>query len=615
MFKNNDILLSLKKELKVEEKKVVGKVRFTQKNFGFLITENKESYFIPPNELKKVLPNDTVECIVRKNNDKEYVEVISLIEQEECQLIGKIEKRNNNFFFQHARFKLSMFVLPNPKMSDNDYVEVKLNRHPLKEGKLAVSLVSVICNESAPDLFWQLAMYENKIKEVEFSGELPEKVKENRELLEREYFAIDSKSTRDRDDVIYIEKTDYGYMLSVAISDVAEYIKEGSEIDLHAKNNKNSFYLLSKTLNMLPRKLSEDLLSLNKGFERLVVLVDMKFNEEGKCIGYDFKESKIKIAENYAYSELDLEYKNNNVFENKKLDTFKDFYELRKSYREKTEILMEYRIDYSYIVEDYKLVNIIRKEESLTDKMIAESMSIANVCCANLLTVNDSQGVFNGFAGYQKEKKPEIIAVLDALSIDFKEEDLFTFKTYQNIQQEFKNKSPSEKSLLNMFYSKSVYSAEPKEHYGLSVEAYATFTSPIRKYGDLENHRRIKSIINNEKITTPIEEDFLIELKDKQIAQRKSESFIKRSLGKEYFKKFVGKTFNVKVFNVLAKGVNVKYEDNDMVCYLPFKEECVYDPILKTLIHQDKTYKINDILNVSLVESGDRGNIVKEKNC
>jgi exoribonuclease-2 len=624
MFKDNALLQGLQKEFKKDEKRVTGKVRYTQKSFGFLITEDNESYFIPPFELKKVLPDDIVEAVVKKGKeDKEFVEIDKLIEKGTIEFIGKIEKRNNNFFLMPDNMNISMFVLPNPKLKDGDWITAKLKRHPLNEGKLAVNLLSVIANNEDKRLFWKLAIEKNQInnevytldinKEDLVLSEYPRK-----DLREKSFFTVDGyaktsqmaqKDKRDRDDAVCVERAELGYKLYVAISDVAEFVKEGSALDQFAKKNTISYYFPDQTIPMLPKELSENHLSLNESVDRPVVVCEMDLDNNGEVVNYNFYEALINSNAQLSYN-LVSDYIDSGVEQyysdlEKDIILFAELGKLRNEWRTENQNVFENRKEYQLFLEDSKIIDIKELDNLKSALYIEEFMLSANISFAKYMDENNAEAIYNDFSGYMKEKKPEVLGLIDLFNIDIEQEEIFTFSGFQKIKEQLKDKEDYISDLFNMCMSKAKLSLSAVPHAGLGIESgYATFTSPLRKYIDLINHRNLKAVIRNNELVN-INSDLLLSLKENQLKQRKAENFIKNNLHYVYMSDKLNEEFNGKVIGVFPRGVSLKLEENGIMGFLPIdsfgKEVTEYNEVERKIIfNDDTTIKLSDIIEVSL---------------
>jgi VacB/RNase II family 3'-5' exoribonuclease len=571
-------------------KKIQGTVIYTTKSFGFLETIENQSYFIPPQELKKVLPNDVVECSIVKENDKEFVIIEKLIQKGNQYFIGKIEKGGNNYFLKVEDSPLSLFIEKTNQLKETDWIKCKLNKHPLENGKSSVVFEEFVSTNNDSRLYWNLAIKNNEIKEESFKEIIKEsdyKVSMNnrKNLLDKSFFTVDGnvltvkeakKEKRDRDDAICIEEYKGGYKVYVAISDVAEFVTEGGLLDKYAQNNTTSYYLLDKVIPMLPRKLSEDYLSLNENLDRPVMVCEMIINKKGKVNSYNFYEALINSKAQLSYNMVSDYFKNGVEKEYEELSNDINNFEkvglLRKSYREKNNIVQENRIEYKIRLCQSKIDNIQKIEQLDSARYIEELMISANACYGSFIKDKEQEAIYNNFSGFSKQSKIKLLSLIERYKLKIKESDLYDFKGYKKIQNKLLKQPENVRTLFNTHLEKATLSKIQVPHFGLGIESgYATFTSPLRKYVDLINHRILKSILRNEKVYEINNEELLF-LKSNQLKQRKAENYIKNNLYIDYMSRKYDHIYDGKIVFINSKGAKVKMEENGIVGFISLED-------------------------------------------
>lgn len=602
-------------------RKIQGTVIYTNQSFGFLETSDKQSHFIPPQELKKVLPNDIIEAHIVEENDKEFVVVDKLIQQGQDTFIGQVEKGGNNYFLNIEDSPLSFFIKRNPNIKEGDWIKCKLVQHPFHT-KSAVIYEEFISSDRNERLYWDLAIAYNDIKDKEYKEEINtssfEISKYNRkDQRDKNYFTIDGNKKselesknekRDRDDAICIEKHKEGYKVYVAISDVAEYVTEGSTLNDYAKSNTTSYYLFDKVIPMLPRKLSEDLLSLNEKIDRPAMVCEMFINKEGEIKSYEFYESIIHSKAQLSYDLVNKYFKNGCSMEYKELEQdIKNFEKvglLRKTYREENNVVFENRIEYKFRLNNSKIEKIEKVEQLDSARYIEELMVAANACFGMFIKDNNQEAIYNKFLGYSQDKREDLLSLIEKYELKITEEELYIFNGYKKIQSLLSKQPENIKVLFNRHLEKAVLSKNQVPHYGLGfLEGYATFTSPLRKYIDLINHRILKSILRNEEVYKFKEEE-LIKLKENQLKQRKAENYIKHRLYMDYMYNKKDIDYEAKVVFMNGRGAKIQLEENGVTGLLPLEEilknSCEYNPEERLLNIQQNIVKIGDIFKVSL---------------
>ncbi len=598
------------------KKTIQGTVIYTNQSFGFLETSQNKSYFIPPQELKKVLPNDIVECSIISENDKEFVIVEKLIAKGQVEFIGKVEKGGNSYFLNIENSPLSFYIYKNENIQEGDWIKCKLKNHPFDK-KSSVEFMSLISKSNDERLYWNLALAYNDINTETFNTEIiyPEISKNRKDQRDKNYFTVDgNKKTeleclsekRDRDDAICIEECKNGYKVYVAISDVAEYVKPDSDLDNHAQKNTTSYYLFDQVIPMLPRELSEEALSLNENVDRPAMVCEMFINKKGKVKSYDFYEALINSKAQLSYDLVSQYFKNgcSDKFKHlsKDIKNFEKVGLLRKEYREKHNIVFQNRIEYQLKLKNSKIEEIEKLEQLDSARYIEEFMVAANHSFGKYMKDNNVKAIYNKFIGYSEDKKEELLEIIKKYKLRIKESDLYTFKGYKKIQKKLLKQPENVVTLFNRCLEKAILSEIQVPHYGLGLEdGYATFTSPLRKYIDLINHRILKSLLRNEEIYK-FNNEYLIELKANQLKQRKAENYIKQHLYSDYMYGKRNIDYKGKVVFMNSKGAKIQIEENGVTGLLPFEE------ILKMNFEYIQTERVMNI-NSNIVKIGDVFNI------
>ena len=194
--------------------------------------------------------------------------------------------------------------------------------------------------------------------------------------------------------------------------------------------------------------------------------------------------------------------------------------------------------------------------------------------------------------------------LIEKYSFDIKESDLYSFSGYKKIQKELSKQPENVKTLFNCHLTKGKLSKIQVPHYGLGIETgYATFTSPLRKYIDLINHRILKSILRNEEVYK-INEEELLSLKANQLKQRTAENYIKNNLYIDYMDRRYKEEYKGKIVFMNARGARIKLDETGIVGFLPNEElmksslEYVNDE--KKLILNESEVKIGDVFTIRL---------------
>lgn len=608
MFKKNEALSQLKKEI-VESKIIVtGIVKSTAKSFGFLECTNDKDYFIPPDQMKLVLNGDSVEATVKKNNDRHFIIIEKVINSSIDKFIGKIKIKDKNIFVEPESIsdKKWVFLLPNHKLAlkEGDYVNVKLSHHPFSnKGRSAVTLVNKIGSAGDNNLAWEYTKSKMGISDHMAIGLPHDKVREvitqsarNRlDMTSVPFITIDGESTKDIDDAIYVEKLENQYKLVVAIADPTLIFKVDNDLHNEFKKQSSTYYLPSENIPMMPRELSEDIFSLVENQVRPALCCEMLINSrEGNVEKYSFYEAMIKSNARLSYNDVShfIKEKSNNYKIKgdiaNQVNLLHELTHCRFEWRSKNTNEFPNRKDFFFTLdEDMKVTGVREMSSNIAHYMVEEAMVAANISVGSFLKENKSQGIFNTHAGF---KKSSVNKVKEIIGLDIDVNSLDGFALANKI---FLAASPKKKSLLRGLFERGSIEIEPKPHLAMGIDSYATFTSPIRKYGDMLNHLLIKSAIGGECFS--MEEGVASCIEEAKAKQGRSQTEVKNWLYAEYMETKVGKAFNAEIRSFNKFGLSVYIVDNGAMGFIPssFLKKNRND---KVSVDEEGNYMINDIV-------------------
>ncbi len=333
--------------------------------------------------------------------------------------------------------------------------------------------------------------------------------------LDKPFYTIDSIHTKDIDDAIYIEKDGKDFILYVAIADVSAYIEKDSALDQRAFSMASSYYLPQKTVHMVNRELSEGLCSLNGGIPKRTMVCSMRITEDGEVIDSHFSEEVIMSSARLTYNDVDGLLKKEEATES-------TFYASREDIVESLNILEQFSQtqgkghrshEWLFDFPEYKLGEngkidhlYLEGEEALSQRMVASAMLAANTATAKFLEESyPNLGLFRNQVAPLDGEKP----------------------------------------------TTATYSENNEGHWGLGVDFYTHFTSPIRRYCDLIVHRLLKGVLHQKKDNEYTDEKLQIiakQINTKQYVAKQCESKAKQLLLPQYLEQLVqSHTFNEKL--------------------------------------------------------------------
>lgn len=651
MFQNNPLLAQLKQQIEANKEYVEGMVKASDKSYGFLECD-KNSYFIPPMEMKKVMHGDKVKAVVKRDGDKEQVEIDSLIEPMLGRFIAQVRfNRDGKLQLAVDHPNIKNLVSANThkqvseKLENGDWVVAQLKTHPLRDDRfLFAQITQFICKAEDNFAPWwvTLARHEQPREPVANADHYTLSDQLEREDLTSLYFTtIDSPSTQDMDDALYIEpieenNTQLGWRLVVAIADPTAYIPENSTIEKAARQRCFTNYLPAFNIPMLPRELSDDLCSLVPNQKRPALVSYIETDLTGNIIGEArfvsaWVESKAKLAYDNVSDYIEgteNAWQPESVETKQQIDRLYQFTLARIDWRAKNALLFKESGDYSFdINEDGSVREIHLEHRRIANQMIEEAMIIANICAAEFLEKYAQTGIFNTHNGFDS-KNLEVAHkfLLDTLATAenqekltacYSPERLATLEGYCEMRRSIDDFPEKFLELrLRRYLTFAEFKAKAAPHFGLGLSHYATWTSPIRKYGDMVNHRLIKQVLVQQSADTtaeipPVDESIFTRLQEARRQNRLVERDVADWLYARYLAPMVEQAveFDCEIADVSRGGVRAKVNSNGAQIFIPMstihdkKEEIDYRPEeIALYIKGEKTYQIGQNVNVKLKE-------------
>lgn len=386
---------------------------------------------------------------------------------------------------------------------------------------------------------------------------------QRKDLTKVPFITIDGADAKDFDDAVFCNLNDSGFLLNVAIADVAELVSENSCIDQEAKKRGTSIYFPSKVIPMLPEKISNNLCSLVPDEIRNVLVCEINFSLDGSIKSYEFFQAKILSHRRMTYTEVEQYIKNSNSDISKQIKTSLDALNLltknlltKRSQRKALEI--EGNEPILSIDEDGKVSSINLPQRLYAHQMIEESMLAANVCAANFMNKHYKFGV------YRIHEEPEELK-LESLK------SFFSLKGFSNQRQDtplalinkclrFSSKNKLNKVLQTVVLQslkRAEYSIKEIGHFGLQLERYSHFTSPIRRYPDLMTHRLIKNIISKGNLDINKDKIEVVcgEMSELERNAEKSSRQVVQQMICHHLKKYIGHEFSSTVTGITDFGL------------------------------------------------------------
>ena len=633
MFQDNPLLAQLKQQLRDNIPKKEGVVRGSDRGFGFLETDNRESYFIPPMQMKKVMHGDRISVLIRTENEKEQAEPDALITPFLSRFVGRIKliKDRLNVVPDHPVLKEIIKARPikgldEKLFSEGDWVIANLKRHALNDGSHFAEISERITSGDDPEAPWWVVLRRHDLPRTapeetqEWQAEADDLPRED--LTDRAFITIDGASTKDMDDALYVENHAEGWKLTVAIADPTAYVAPGSPMDLEAAKRAFTVYLPGRNIPMIPRTLSDELCSLVEGEARHTLCCELLIRKDGS-IAPDFRFFAATICSQgrLIYDEVSdlLEHGKAEGFTPaahilSQLQTLQAITAARHEWRSKHALVFGDKPDYSFELDEQGAVVAIHVEpRRIANRMVEEAMIAANVCAGEFLTKTPGYGIFNVHAGFDPEKMAGAMELLAAHNAPVADERINTLDGFCELRRWMETlPSPFLDSRIRRYQTYSVMSSQPGPHFGLGLQAYATWTSPIRKYGDMVNHRIIKALLKGE--ACPAEPS--AELTQTLSEARRFNRFAERDIADWLYVRFLapsiasGQIYPAEIIDIVRGGMKVRLVENGAVAFIPAGQifsdrkrlECSWDDG-KIYLDKEPRFELGQKVNVKLKDA------------
>ena len=621
---------------------ITGKIEIHDRGFGFLIPdiEGIKDLFIAKTNLMGSMNGDRVVAkIIKEGRNGKRTEGI---------IINIVERVNKNIVGIYEDNKSFGFVLPEDKRIQNDIFISKKDRNGAKKGQIVMVEITrwpdgkrknpegkvveilgrpgdkgididiIIRKYNLPEDFPPSVLnsaldIEDFITEDEIKGRL--------DLRNIKMVTIDGEDAKDLDDAVSIERLENGnFKLGVHIADVTHYVKERSVIDKEAFKRATSVYLIDRVIPMLPKKLSNGICSLNPKVDRLTLSCIMEVNRQGKVVNHTIAQSVIKTNERMTYTDVTKILRDNDA---ELIERYKDLVDDFKAMEELCKILRKKRLDRGAIDFDFEECKIILDEKgkpidikpyerAIANRMIEEFMLLANETVAEHMEKLKVPFVYRIHENPNAEKLEKFKAFIYNLGYnDITWGEEVNPKALQRVLDKFKGEN--EETIISTLLLRSMmqarYSPECAGHFGLAADYYCHFTSPIRRYPDLQIHRIIKEYLNREltenrskKLVSIVDSAAKQSSEMERVAQE-AEREVDDLKKAEYMKDRIGEIFEGMISSVTGFGAFVELPNTieGLVHITSFRDDYyIYDEDRLILIGErnKKIYRLGDKLKV-----------------
>ena len=512
------------KYTKGQTKRFTGVFQAHSRGFGFVIREDvDEDVFISEENINGAFQGDEVEFIITKSSEagrRTEGKVVRILSHSTTKIVGLYEK-----------CKSYGFVRPdNQRILSDIYIPEGKEKGAMTGHKVVVSLTSYGGERMKPEgVVTEIIGHINDpgtdiisiVKGFDLPMEFPERVMNQAERVAKEVseadragrmdlrtwkmVTIDGEDAKDLDDAVSLTKEGENYQLGVHIADVTNYVQERSALDREALNRGTSVYLVDRVIPMLPHKLSNGICSLNAGEDRLALSCIMTVNPKGEVIDHVIAETVVRVDERMSYTSVAKILEDRDAEERKKYEEFVPMFEqmaelshiLRTRRKHRGSIDFDFPETKMILDENGRPIEIRPYERNVATKLIEDFMLLANETVAEEYFWRELPFLYRTHEAPDEEKMKKLSTFINNFGYHIHMGNEVRPMEVQKLLG--KVEGTPEEALISRLALRSMkqakYTPENTGHFGLAAKYYTHFTSPIRRYPDLQIHRIIKENI------------------------------------------------------------------------------------------------------------------------
>jgi len=493
--------------------------------FGFVVSdEGGDDTFLSARQMHAVMHGDRVlvRVIGMDRRGRPEGALVEVLEHAHHEIVGRFFKESGVGFVESSNKRITHeIVIPAEKQGGavtGQIVVATILEQPTRRSQPVGQITEVLGDHMAPGMEMEIALRTHELpnlwsQEAEdeaaaFGSDVPESAKGGgrEDIRELPLVTIDGDDSRDFDDAVYCKKVSNGWTLMVAIADVSAYVKSDTVLDQEAWLRGNSVYFPENVIPMLPEILSNHLCSLNPDVDRLCMVCEMSITPAGKLRSYRFFEGVMRSHARLTYTKVAAMLVDNDADLCREyeplmphLNELYNLYHAMRKARSKRGAIEFDRAETRIVFgEGRKIEQIVPTVRNDAHRLIEEFMICANVATAKYFEENDFPMVYRIHQNPTEQKLTDLKLFLSEMGLTLGGGEEPSAKDYAKLLDEVQARDDRHliETVLLRSMSQAVYSPENIGHFGLALEAYTHFTSPIRRYPDLLVHRGIRHLIS-----------------------------------------------------------------------------------------------------------------------
>jgi ribonuclease R len=502
---------------------VTGIVTGHRDGYGFVTPDaGGDDIYLSPREMREAMHGDKVAVRIARTDERGRAEgkLVEVLARNTREIVGRYVRESGIGFVipDNRRFSQTIAVPPSGAkgVKPGDIVVVELTEAPSRDTQPIGRVIENLGEGGAPGVETEIAMRahglpfrwpEEALAEAEAWGDRvrPSAKRDREDLREMPLVTIDGADAKDFDDAVWCEPDGSGWRLIVAIADVSSYVPPGGALDAEARERGTSVYFPRKVIPMLPENLSNGLCSLNPGVDRLCMVCDMRVSSGGKVREAHFYEGLMRSAARLTYDEVagmlvegDAELRRRHAKVLPQLESLHAVWRVLARARNRRGAV-DFDLPEVGMVFDPKghVARVEPRHRNDAHRIIEECMIAANVEAATFLEKHKIPALYRVHAPPEEDRLGALKEFLGAFGLSLPTRERLEPKHFSALVREVAGRPDADliETVILRSMSAAVYQPENIGHFGLALERYAHFTSPIRRYPDLLVHRAIRHLV------------------------------------------------------------------------------------------------------------------------